>query len=94
MHRQYYPSLEKCPNATEQRLIQNRLKQTLLDNDICPRHRMKYGLGWPCSQKCQYSAEKIMKVKRNVVQITDIFHQLWHLKSTNYLEVLQNHSIL
>ena len=64
MHRKYYPLLEKCPNATEQRLIQNRLKQPLLDNDVCPKHRMKYGLGWRSSQKCQYPAHKIMKAKK------------------------------
>ena len=42
----YSENVKKCPNATEQWLIQNRLKQNLLDNDtICPKHRMKYGLG-------------------------------------------------
>ena len=55
---------KKCANATEQWLIQNRLKQTLLDNDICPKHQMKYGLGWRSSQKCQYPAHKIMKAKK------------------------------
>ena len=44
------PSLEKCPNATDQWLIQNRLKQTLLVNDVCPKHRMQYSLGWRSSQ--------------------------------------------
>ena len=41
----YSENVKKCPNATEQWLIQNRLKQTLLVNDVCPKHRMKYSLG-------------------------------------------------
>ena len=37
----YSESVKKCPNAVEQWLIQNYLKQTLLDNDIiCPKHQM------------------------------------------------------
>ena len=63
----YSENVKKCTNATEQWLIQNRLKQTLLDNDtICPKHRMKYGLGWRSSQKCQYPANKIMKAKKKM----------------------------
>ena len=40
-------NVKNCPNATEQWLIQNHLKQNLLDNDmICLNHQMKYGVGW------------------------------------------------
>ena len=40
----YSKNVKKFPNATEQWLIQNRLKQSLLDNDmICLKHQMKYG---------------------------------------------------
>ena len=42
----YSENVKKCPNATEQWLIKNCLKKSLLDNDICPKHQMKYGVGW------------------------------------------------
>ena len=43
----YCDNIKKCPNATKQWLIQNKLKQSFLDNDmICSKHQMKYGAGW------------------------------------------------
>ena len=40
-------NVKNCLNATEQWLIQNHLKQNLLDNDmICLNYQIKYGVGW------------------------------------------------
>eukprot|EP00111_Clytia_hemisphaerica_P010801 TCONS_00031585-protein len=53
-----------CPNTNEQWLIMHRLQFTIPDEAlICPKHRLKFGLGWKPEVSCQYPSHKKSKLK-------------------------------
>ena len=53
-----------CPNATEKCLIINKTKLTIpAEAIICPKHRLKYDLGWKSPMSCQYPDHKVGKQK-------------------------------
>ena len=61
----YDENSKACPNITEKWLIENRTRQKFSNTDeICPKHRMQFGIAWKVSSKCQYPGHKIKKIKK------------------------------
>jgi len=57
--------LPVCPNATEKWLIMNRSQIIIPDQAmICPKHRLKYDIGWKSPSSCQYPGHLLSNSKK------------------------------
>lgn len=78
-HLKSYNITETCVNTTEQWLIKNRLELEIPDEaEICPKHRLKFGVGFTLQHSCKYPGDESCKVKQKKKQVCRVIPISFH----------------